>query len=500
MASSASAASAVLARDLPASVVVFLVAVPLSLGIALASGAPIIAGLVGAAVGGIVVGLLAGAPLQVSGPAAGLTVVVAGLVHQFGWETMCLITACAGLVQLALGFLKVGRGTLVIAPAVVHGMLAGIGISIALAQLHVALGGTPASSPLANVAALPAQIASMNPAAAFLGALTIAVLVLWKRIPVAALKNVPAPLVAILAASAVSVLVPMNVARVDLPDRFEMTRLELPVDWTAFVIAVLTVAIIASIESLLCAVATDKLHTGPRANLDKELAAQGAGNLVSGLLGGLPVTGVIVRSSANIVAGGTSRWSAVFHGVWVLLSALLLGTQMEMIPLPALAGLLIHVGVNLVNLHHIRDLQTHNEAPIYFATVAGVTCVNLLAGVGIGVALSVLMMIRRLSISDVRMEHRDDRWHVVIKGTLTFACVPKINLELSRIPAGASVDIDMAVDYIDHAAFEAIHGWRLNHEKTGGHVDIDETHEEWYALAAAGSPRSSRSLPGSPAA
>jgi len=186
-------------RDLPASLVVFLIALPLSLGIALASGAPIVAGLIGAIAGGVVTGWLAGSPLQVSGPEAGLTVVVAGLVQQFGWETMCLITACAGVVQLLLGFFKVARGALIISPAVVHGMLAGIGISIALAQLHVVLG------------------------------------------------------------TAVSLLVKMDVKRVDLPETFEFTRLAMPSHWGPFAIAVLTVAIIASIESLLCAVFRDKV-------------------------------------------------------------------------------------------------------------------------------------------------------------------------------------------------------------------------------------------------
>ncbi len=494
MTNSKTSFAATLPKDLAASLVVFLVAVPLSLGIALASGAPIIAGLIGAVAGGIVTGLLAGAPLQVSGPAAGLTVVVAGLVHQFGWQTMCLITACAGVIQLILGFFKVARGTLIIAPAVVHGMLAGIGISIALAQVHVALGGSPASSPIANVLALPKQVMGLNGAATFLGILTIAILILWKKLKVPALKAIPAPLVAILGASLISVVFKLDVARVDLPEKFEFTQLKPPGDWGAFIVAVFTVAIIASIESLLCAVATDKLHSGPRSNLDKELSAQGAGNLVSGLLGGLPITGVIVRSSANINAGGVTRFSAVFHGVWILISALLLGTQMELIPLPALAGLLIHVGVNLVNLHHIRDLRTHNEAPIYFATVLGVTCINLLAGVGIGLALSVFFAVRRLSLTEIKIEQRGEKWHVVIEGTMTFACVPKVNAELSKIPLGAPVDIDLAVDFIDHAAFEALHGWRQNHEKTGGHVDIDETHEEWYKPAAEGKPRAAKSL------
>jgi carbonic anhydrase len=483
-----------LRRDLPASLVVFLVALPLSLGIAFASGAPIMAGLIGAVVGGVITGILAGSPLQVSGPAAGLTVVVAGLVQQFGWETMCVITACAGVVQFLLGMFKVARGTLIIAPAVVHGMLAGIGISIALAQIHVVLGADPQSSPLVNLITLPKQLGLINASAAILGFLTIASLILWKKLPFKALKMIPGPLVAVTLGTVVSIVAGMDVARVDLPEKFEFTHLSLPTDWSGFTIAVLTVAIIASIESLLCAVATDKLHSGVRSNLDKELRAQGAGNLVSGLLGGLPITGVIVRSSANIIAGGATRWSAVLHGVWILIFALFLGSAIEQVPLAVLAGLLVHVGVNLVNLHHIRELRTHNEAPIYFATMLGVTCINLLAGVGLGLGLSVFFALRRLSHTDIKMEERNGKWHVIIEGTLTFACVPKLNAALSVIPPGRPVDIDLAVDFVDHAAFESLHGWRENHEKTGGHVDIDETHEEWYKPASEGRPRHGKTL------
>ena len=487
-----------LRRDLPASLVVFLVALPLSLGIALASGAPIIAGLIGAVAGGIITGLLAGSPLQVSGPAAGLTVVVAGLVGKFGWETMCLITACAGVVQLLLGWFKVARGALIIAPSVVHGMLAGIGISIALAQIHVVLGGSPQSSPVVNLIGIPKQLGLVNTQAAILGFLTIAILVVWKKFK--ALKAIPGPLVAVVVGTVVSILMKMDVKRVDLPDTFQLTKFALPEHWGPFIAAVFTVAIIASIESLLCAVATDKLHSGVRSNLDKELSAQGAGNLVSGLLGGLPITGVIVRSSANIQAGGASRWSAILHGVWILLFALFLGSLIESIPLAVLAGLLVHVGINLVNLHHIKELTKHNEILIYWATVLGVTCVNLLAGVGIGLGLSVFFLLRRLSNTEVQMEQREGKWHVKIGGTLTFASVPKLNGELSKIPAGQPVDIDLAVDFIDHSAFEALHGWRQNHEKTGGEVDIDETHEEWYKPAEAGTPRRRKAAPSTPQA
>ncbi len=478
-----------LRRDLPASLVVFLIAVPLSLGIALASDAPIIAGLIGAIAGGIVTGLLAGSPLQVSGPAAGLTVVVAGFVQQFGWETMCLITACAGVLQFVLGYFRVARGALLIAPSVVHGMLAGIGITIALAQLHVVLGGSPASSPVANLLALPAGLAALNPQAGLLGGLTLLLLVVWKRIGLAGLRAVPGPLAAVAIATAVSLLVDAEVARVDLPASFALTTLTPPGDWGAFVLAVITVALIASVESLLCAVATDKLHTGARSDLDRELSAQGAGNLVSGLLGGLPITGVIVRSSANINANAATRWSAILHGVWILLTVLFLGSVIEAIPLAVLAGLLVYTGVNLVNLHHIRELRKHNEVLIYAATVLGVCGLNLLAGVGIGLALSVLFVLRRLSQTEIRCEERDGRWHVVVEGSLTFVSVPKLATVLARVPGGTVVAVDLAVDFMDHAAFEALHGWRSNHELAGGKVDIDETHEDWYGPAREGRPR-----------
>jgi carbonic anhydrase len=485
---------ATLRRDLPASLVVFLVAVPLSLGIALASGAPIIAGLIGAMVGGIITGMLAGSPLQVSGPAAGLTVVVAGFITHFGWPTMCLITACAGMVQLVMGYFKVARGALMIAPSVVHGMLAGIGITIAMAQMHVVMGGSPLSSPVANLLALPGRLGSINLSATLLGILTIMILVVWRKLDIAALKVIPGALVAVAIATVVSVLMKAEVARVDLPATFSLTPMTLPTEWSAFAIAVLTVALIASIESLLCAVATDKLHSGVRSNLDKELAAQGAGNLVSGLLGGLPVTGVIVRSSANITANAATRWSGVLHGVWVLIFTLFFSRLIEMIPLSVLAGLLVYIGVNLVDLHHIHELKKHNEALVYFVTIAGVLLINLLGGVGIGLALSTFFVLQRLSRTEIRSEQRDGNWHVVIDGSLTFATVPKLTSELAKLPAGSTVFLDLAVDFIDHAAFETLHGWRLNHEKAGGKVDIDETHEEWYHPASKGSPRRHKTL------
>ena len=489
---------------MPASFVVFLIAVPLSLGIALASGAPsVVAGLIAAVVGGIVVGLMGGAPLQVSGPAAGLTVVVFGLVHQFGWPVTCAITACAGVVQLLLGTLRISRAALYISPSVVHGMLAGIGIVIALAQLHVVLGGQPQASALLNLKALPQQIVEHHGPAVVLGLITIGVLVGWPFLP-KLVQKVPAALAAVGISTIVSLVFAMDVKRVLLPENLYADHVlpQMPNgNWGAFAVAVATVALIASVESLLAAVATDKLHSGDRANLDRELMGQGAGNMMSGLLGGLPITGVVVRSSANIKAGAKSRLSAILHGFWILLFVAVLSFVIQKIPLASLAGLLVFVGIKLVDFHHIRELGIHREAPIYFVTVAGVVFLNLLAGVGLGIGLALLMLLRRLAQSTITMEQRTllpgepVRQHVRMEGSLTFLSVPQITAQLSAIPPGANVEIDLAVDWMDHAAFESLHSWRIAHEKTGGRVDIDERHEGWYDSALSGKPRATRFAP-----
>ncbi|MER6873889.1 SulP family inorganic anion transporter, partial [Amycolatopsis sp. NPDC000673] len=308
---------AVLRHDVPASLVVFLVAVPLSLGIALASGAPIVAGLIAAVVGGVVAGALGGSPLQVSGPAAGLTVLMAETISTFGWAVTCLITVLAGALQILFGLSRVARAALAISPAIVHGMLAGIGITIVLGQLHVLFGGKAQSSALENIAQLPAQIAAHHDAAALIGVLTLAILLAWPKLP-AAVRKIPGPLAAIAVATLVSLVAGMTLPRVELSGDLLQIRFapQLPDGgWGQVAVAVVTIALIASVESLLSAVAVDKLQNGPRANLNRELIGQGAANMVSGALGGLPVTGVIVRSSTNVAAGARTRASAILHGV-----------------------------------------------------------------------------------------------------------------------------------------------------------------------------------------
>ena len=295
-------------------------ALPLSLGIAAASGAPIMAGLIAAAVGGLVAGSLGGSPLQVSGPAAGLTVIVAGLVEQFGWQATCAITAAAGVVQVLLGASRVGRSALAVSPVVVKAMLAGIGITIMLQQIHVLLGSQPAGSALENLAALPAAITNLELHAALLGLTVIAILLGWKYLP-AAVRRIPGPLAAVVAGTALSVALAPDVERISFNGSiFDAVALpELPDgNWQAITFAVISMALIASIESLLSAVAVDKMQNGPRTNLNRELVGQGAANIVSGSLGGLPVTGVIVRSATNVEAGARTRTSAILHGIWIL--------------------------------------------------------------------------------------------------------------------------------------------------------------------------------------
>lgn len=463
--------------DVPASLVVFLVAVPLSLGIAVASGAPVIAGLIAAAVGGIVVGFLGGAPLQVSGPAAGLTVIVAELIDTFGFGVTCLITLAAGLLQILFGLSRLARVALAISPAVVHGMLAGVGLTIVASQLHVVLGGSAGSNFLDNVTDLPARIAELHGEATLLGLGVIALLIIWPRLP-RRVRLVPGPLVAISLATAIAVLTGSDAPRVELPGSI-LGSLNLPVlpdgRWGAVAVGVITIALVASVESLASAVATDGMHTGRRADLDRELIGQGTANAISGAIGGLPVTGVIVRSTTNINAGARTRVSAILHGVWVLLFSALLFSVIELIPLAALAGLLVQVGSKLINLGQMRQLRRHGELLVYLVTVVSVVLLNLLEGVLIGLALTAAITLYRVMISSVRAEQADpNTWRLPVHGRLSFLSIPRLAHELGRIPSGSHVVIELVTDYLDHAAYEHLHSWIERHRAAGGSVHVDE--------------------------
>ncbi|MEW2526720.1 SulP family inorganic anion transporter [Streptomyces sp. NPDC047071] len=471
--------------DLSASIAVFLIALPLSLGIALATGAPLQAGLVAAAVGGVVGGRLAGSPLQVSGPAAGLTVVTADLIQRYGWRTTCAITVLAGLTQVGLGCLRVARTALAVSPAVVHGMLAGIGVTIAVAQLHIVLGGTPQSSVIANLRALPAQLTEVRPAALSISLLTFLLLLVWPRLPGRAgraARVLPAPLVAVAAATALAGFAALQLDKVDLPSWRSHALAGLPEGPAlGLVAAVLTITLVCSVQSLLGAVAIDKLTSGRpdsppgvgRSDLDRELRGQGVSNIVSGLLGGLPVAGVAVRSVANVRAGAVSRNSTMLHGVWVVVAALLLVPVLELIPLAALAALVMAVGIQMVSLNHIRTVTRHREILVYAVTTLGVVVLGVLEGVALGVAAAVAVALHRLARTRITCdEDAEGVHHVHVRGQLTFLAVPRLSRCLHHIPHRAHAVVELDGSFMDHAAYETLQSWQDAHAAHGGTAEI----------------------------
>ncbi|AZM60934.1 SulP family inorganic anion transporter [Streptomyces sp. WAC 01438] len=469
--------------DVSAAVAVFLIALPLSLGIALATGAPLQAGLVAAAVGGVVAGRIGGCPLQVSGPAAGLTVVTADLIQQYGWRTTCAVTVLAGLSQLGLGCLRVARGALAVSPAIVHGMLAGIGVTIAVAQLHIVLGGTPQSSVPDNLRALPAQLAQLHPAALSVSVLTLTLLLLWPRLPGRTgrlLRAVPAPLVAVAGATATAASAGLVLPKVDLPSWRNHALAGFPEGPVlGLAAAVLTTTLVCSVQSLLGAVAADKLvsarpgpsHVG-RSDLDRELLGQGAANVVSGSLGGLPVAGVAVRSCANVRAGAVSRNSTMLHGVLVVAAALLMVPLLEFIPLASLAALVMAVGIQMVSLHHIRTVTRHREVLVYAVTTLGVVSLGVLEGVALGIAVAVGVALHRLTRTRITHQVAEGVHHVHVRGQLTFLAVPRLSRALHLVPHGAPVVVALDGSFMDHAAYETLQDWQSTHTARGGTVEI----------------------------
>jgi carbonic anhydrase len=431
--------------------------------------------------------------MQVSGPAAGLTVIVYEINIRFGWATMCVITALAGVVQIVLSFSGLAHYGLALSPAVVHGMLAGIGLVIGLAQLHVVFGGVPSAKAWDNLSDLPKQLSNLDGPSTLIGLLTIAILLLWPlllrfKFSKAFATRVPGSLLAIIFVSLLARILNLQVKKVSLPGDFLAGHV-LPnwseVRWLdaswgvgsglSLILPVLTIALVASIESLLSALAIDKMHQGEKANLDRELLGQGLGNGISGLVGGLPVTGVIIRSSANITAGAKSRLSTILHGLWVIFLCLLGASLISQIPLSALGGLLVYVGFSLIKLHDIKELIKHRELLIYLITLLGVTFGNLLEGVAIGLGLSILLLLRRLSSTDFKIQKQQKGVLVTLNGFLSFLSVPIFIKKMTSVDSRSSVSIVVTPFFIDHAFKEALHSWCEAHKKRGGKVTLNLT-------------------------
>ncbi|MEU6139849.1 SulP family inorganic anion transporter [Streptomyces sp. NPDC047081] len=460
--------------DLLASLVVFLVALPLCVGVAIASGVPAELGLVTGIVGGLVAGALPGSSLQVSGPAAGLTVLVYEAVDSYGVEALGVLVFGAGLVQLGLGALRLGRWFRAVSAAVVQGMLAGIGLVLVAGQVYALGDASAPTSGLGKLAGLVSLPGRADPVALSVGGATIAVLLLWPRWRRGA-RVVPAPLVAVAVVSAVTGLFDLGVRRVEVHGLADAVRLPETADFgrlteVGVIGTVVAFALIASAESLFSAAAVDRLHRGRRTDYDRELLAQGAGNAVCGVLGALPMTAVIVRSAANVQAGARTKASRVLHGVWLLLFTAVVPGVLGLIPVAALAGLLVHAGCKLVPVREVRVLWRghRGEVAVLVVTAGAIVVGNLLEGVLVGLGLAVAKTAWEASHVHVETEDRGEAGIVVrVLGHATFLRLPKLLDALEALPRDRAVRLELeGLRHVDHACAAALEGWAAGH---GGH-------------------------------
>ncbi|WP_037080733.1 SulP family inorganic anion transporter [Pseudonocardia spinosispora] len=468
--------------DFAASLVVFLVALPLCVGVAVASGAPAELGIITGIVGGLVAGSLPGSGLQVSGPAAGLTVLVADAIARHGLPALGVLVVGAGLIQLILGLLKLGSWFQAISPSVVQGMLAGIGLVLIIGQLYPLIGAKQPQEMGDKLLQLPGLVTGIGsqPGAAWsagLGAFTLAVMILWPKLP-KSVRAVPAPLVAVLSASVITGVFALPVARIEvgsLADALNFpgqSQLGLFLD-PAILGSILTIAIVASAESMFSAAAVDRMHDGPPTKYNAELVAQGTGNVVSGVFGAMPMTAVIVRSAANVQAGARTKMSRILHGVWLLLFAVLLPDLLNLVPLSALAALLVHAGWKLVDPKKLVKSAKHDRAEAMITGVTAVTIfgIDMLTGVLIGLGLAIALAAWRLSHITVDWHREDHHVQVKLRGNATFLRLPQILRALEEVPHARYVELDLTgVRHLDQATQATLEDWAAQRTKADSQV------------------------------
>jgi MFS superfamily sulfate permease-like transporter len=341
-----------------------------------------------------------------------------------------------------------------------------------------------------NLKAVLAELKNHHDWAAKLGWLTILALLLWKAFGSTRLKLVPAPLVAVVIATIAAAILKLPVHYVEVPDNlwsevhFPSLAVLKTVPFSVLFEAGIVLAIVASAETLLCATAVDQMKSNTRTNYDKELAAQGIGNMVCGLLGALPMTGVIVRSAANVEAGGKTRLATILHGAWLLVFVSVLAFILRMIPTAALAAMLVYTGYKLINFRAIRELKQYGwgEVVIYFATLGTIVCADLLTGVLTGIGLSAVKLLHRFSHLDVRLDVDQEQQAAVLRleGAATFIRLPLLASQLERMPHNVELHVDFEhLNHIDHACLDLLMNWAKQHEATGGTLVID-----WESLHA----------------
>lgn len=488
--------------DFRASLVVFLIAIPLALGITMASGMPPVAGLITGVVGGLVVGYFGGAPLQVSGCAAGLTVMVFDAVEKYG-PRIAWVVLIAGMVQMLMSYGRMGRWFRAVSPAVIYGMLAGIGGLIILGQLHVMMDLTPRSGGVANLLALPESLAKLVEPAhhwpMLVALLGLSIQYVWQRFGGRYQQLAPGSLLA-------TVIVALLVAGFSLPTKMVLIPKDalgsLPGLWRLWsdvpawtmrgviefaaalftdgiVMSGIQLALIASAESLLCAAAVDQMHSGAPTNYNRELGAQGLGNALCGILGALPMTGIIVRSTANVAAGAQSRLATMLHGLWLLLAILVLAPVLAMIPNAVLASILVFTGIKLLDFRVLKTLARYGRAEvvIYLVTLVTILAFDLLSGVALGLLLAALNLARKTTQLSIRTDvESDSSLKLSLHGAASFVGLPRLAEALEKIPADQArvVSIDTQnLTLIDHASSNLLQQWARRARQRGVEVRME---------------------------
>jgi len=511
--------------DLPAGLVVFFVAIPLCLGIALASGAPLFSGLIAGIVGGLVVGLISRSPLGVSGPAAGLAVIVLGAIQELGdFRVFLVAVVLAGVIQIAMGLGRAGVLAYFFPSAVIKGMLAGIGVIIFLKQLPHAVGHD--SDPEGDMAftqvdgettysALTQLTEQVDISALLLALTSLVILITWEKLLIhraRIFKLIQGPLVVV----ALGILFQAMTGRFAPEWALETSHLvNVPVadslngffgqftlpDWSAvlngqvLVIAV-TIAVVASLETLLCVEATDRLDPLKRVTpTNRELVAQGVGNAVSGLIGGLPITQVIVRSSANIQSGGRTRLAAIFHGALLLGCVMILPSVLNMIPLAVLAAILLVVGYKLARPALFVQMYRLglSQFSAFMVTVLGIVFTDLLMGIGMGLVVALMNILYRNYNNShfLHIEERDEpgQPHIVrmqLSEEVSFLNRGAVLRELSNIEDGSRVILDVSrCVHMNHDVAEIIEDFKESASRRGLAIEILESQAPDLSLSKA---------------
>lgn len=479
-------------QDLMNGIVVFLVALPISLGVAVASGVEPIFGVISAIVGAFIVSTITGSPLQISGPSTGLAVMVLHVVQTYGPEALIPLAIITGVFQVFIAAVRWGPLFQATPPAVIKAMLSGIGFLIIISQLYILLGGKMTSESYLNIIHFPALIKNnvlknmkqITKHQLIICAIVILSMFTWSSLKIKKLKALPAPLIAIIIGSVVTLLMGWQVKMISLPH--DIASLVNAIDYQksfnvisfGFVMYAIGFAFVASVETMLCVSAIDKM-TSTYSRYNQTILAQGIGNLVAGMVGAIPVVGVISRTAPNIEAGSKTRVSAISHGV-LLTIAVLVPAALEVIPVAALVGLLIYVGFKLLDIPHIFDyIKSFNKSSLIFATtfVLAIT-VDLLIGVVAGFIVASFILLFDVLKYDLQIEEDHGNKLIKFTGKLSFLDLPVLNKELKQHSEGGippNIEVCLReVQYLDPAIQERLEDFKKSLEDQGHKVKIKE--------------------------